>query len=210
MNTIEKIIAESKTQKAAAEKIWNLAHKYGYYSLDAALMVKEVKKGSTFSKNLVNDFLAAEKRYNRKQDQEWLENNKPLDTIAKAISDLDEHLTAWFEEAKKDPFYHFSWGDKTFQWAATRKAYLELQRWMKGADDGASLDAQKWEMIIKEITEEVLNMARGGSRSTSACSNLANDCLMAARASIVNGNDWEISAIGYWFSKKTKYDAEEE
>jgi hypothetical protein len=215
MNTIEKIIAESKTQKQAVEKItakaaiWEATN---YDEMDFYKMVKDMKKAGELpmgpSLNCLGYLLTQQKAYNRRRDQVWLTENHPKDTINKAITRLDEKLAKWFEEAKTDSFYKLSWGSDAFKWAATRKAYLELQHWMNGVDHGASLDAQKWEMIIKKVVRETLGMARGGSRSTSACSNLADDYLMAAKASIANGDDWEISAISYWFDKKAKYDGE--
>ena len=61
MNTIQKIIVESKTQKAAAEKILALACRIGHPMSDAMFFVKEYKKASSLSVNLLQMYHTSSK-----------------------------------------------------------------------------------------------------------------------------------------------------
>jgi hypothetical protein len=215
MNTVEKVVAEAKTQKEAVEKLMNMSANWGgsISREELALMVKDMKNNreSQICRVSMEFLLAKEREHNRARQAERLARSRPEDKIAKAIADLDEKLAKWFDEAKKDPFYQLSWGGKAYELAARRKAYLEIQLDMKAiAERDGELTKKHWDDELKEVAREATSMARSvnSSRSTSRCSNLAEDCLMAAKAAIASGDDWVIGEITWWFKEKEEFDRE--
>lgn len=218
MNTVEKIVAKSKTQKAAVEKIMGLATNVSANvgEMEVAQMVKDLKNGNdTFvSVSCLNAILAAEKLYNLHRTREWLERSKPLDTIAKTIAELDASLAEFFEAAKADPYYRLSWSGSAFEMAAKRKVYLEvqhyLQHYLQAQTDSGTAGPEAWAEVVKEMAVQAMRMAScaGASRSTSQVSNVAEDCLMRAYANIARGDDSTVERIGYWFAEKAKFDRE--
>lgn len=212
MNTIEKIVAESRTQKEAVAKITALRDAVAEHvttipsEIEISQAVKDLKNGRTtvIATDVVGIILAAEKKRNLARTKESLEKRSPADLLQKAVDDLDKNLNDWFEKAKADPFYQLSWGGKAFELAASRKTYLEIRHDM----DRGGWTKARWEAVLAGISKEVLSMASqsGSSRSSSKCSNLAEDCLMEAKAKIAKGDDWSISEITWWYKEKEKFD----
>ena len=206
MNTIERIIAKSKTQKAAAEEILALATKLGQPIADPTKYVKEFKHGSPYTNQITDSLLRLEKIYNREQTRQWLNRKQPMDMLNKAVEKQEKNLAEWFDKAKADPFHQLSWGGTAFQGAAKLKVLKEIEDHLIG-----NVNQERWDAIMESLRKDVLRMASSmnNSRSTSQTSNLAEDCLMAAKAEILDHNWGVTSEIEYWFREKAKLEAEE-
>jgi len=205
MNTIEQIIA-SKTIKQAAERILALATKVGQPMADPAKYVKEFKHGSPYANQITDSLLRLEKIYNREQTRQWLERKQPMDMLNRAIEKQEKDLAEWFDKAKADPFHQLSWGGAAFQCAAKLKVLKEVEDHLNG-----NVNQERWDAIMESLRKDVLRMASSmnNSRSTSQTSNLAEDCLMAAKAEILDHNWGVTSEIEYWFKERAKLEAEE-
>ncbi len=205
MNTIEKIIAESKTQKEAGEKIRILATKYGIILADSDF-VKNYKKGAAWAFTATEQFLKAEAEYNRKQTIKYLANHLPLNTIDEAVADLDSGIAEWTDKVKESPEYYLSWGEGAFRDAAKRQVLLVIRHWLNRTDDlvGTYDDPNFWPEIEKHITKQAINFASSMPSSTSYTSNLMASRMIEAWAEAARPSFSTFGRIAHWFATKTE------
>jgi hypothetical protein len=211
MNTIDKIIRDSKTQKQAAEMFQKLSEKLGepVNAADALYLIRGYKIGKRDCLTAADFLLKKEAKYDRELMKARLQEYHPTVIISKAIEGCDKDLRDWAEEFLKDPFYKLSWGDAIVKTAAKRFLYLEIQSYLNNqtyADLSTAFPL--WEEIQEHIKGQALRMAATPASSTSKISNFAEECKMAAYAEACRGymGDSVCSEISYWFREKAKYE----
>jgi hypothetical protein len=95
-----------------------------------------------------------------------------------ALAQAETELARFAESFAKDPAYALSWGMSAYKAAAAKKVYSEA---LLAVETGATF--AEWTAYS---TKEVLRRARSPGRSTSATSNLSDECLTEAWAEVLD------------------------
>jgi hypothetical protein len=222
---IEILHATNTTQKMKLAQIKDLAKKIGILDKLAGKIgghdeittsfIREYNKGNLEALALVEEIIKDEAAWDRSIRREMIAKNSPMALIDHAIAQMKADLDAWFEEAKADPFYKLSWGGTAMQKAACWKAYREIKHYMIGSgteEAPAALDLERWNNILAHISKEAMRMASSPAASSSAMSNVAENCYMKALADIARTDysDRYIGEISWVLKAAADLEKEEE
>jgi len=169
MNSIEKIISESKTQKEAADKISKLAEKVGYVPLsneeNARPFVKAYKQQNSGAMAIAESLLEKEAEYNRNQTLIYLAERMPLDIIDEEIKSLMDWIAEWADKVKESPEHYLSWGEGAFKDAAKAKVLQTVRGWLNQPENWD--DPGFWSEMEKHMTKQAIGLASSIPSSTS-------------------------------------------
>lgn len=106
--------------------------------------------------------------------------------FAKQMQKLEAELAKFAESFSKNAYDALRWGDKVFELAAEKEMALRLNEWIKQLEEKGATELAE-DFFIEELTTRLLNWARYLSRSTSPCSNLAEEALMKQHSRMLDG-----------------------
>jgi hypothetical protein len=163
---------------------------------DANWLIKGLKKENFEANNLANQINQKEAERQRLESLAWMEKNRPLDILDKAIKKIQADIKEWAGKMVEDPLHELSWSRGAFESAAKLKVYKEFQYYLIGNEN-----AERWAEILEDNRERAISMASSPASSTSPTSNYAETMEMKARADIVRSShgDHTTVEISYWF-----------
>lgn len=130
-------------------------------------------------------------------------NSWYVPTAAERLEERDRHLDRYIEreleyresivefnakltkDIDNDPTYHFGWADSAFEAAARYHVALVMKQHRTLSPDVENARVSTWEEILEALERETMRMARSPGRSSSVCSNLAEQCRLSAYARAV-------------------------
>jgi len=207
-NYVQEAIDKGKLVRDQVANVKALVEKTGesISDDDAKWFVSAYKKGNTTAVATAEIINQKEAERLRQQELEWLENERPLAILDKAINKLQADIDEWAEDVKKDPFYKLDWSTGTFKTAAKLQVYRHIRRWLENHET-----QEGWAEIEGEISDRALSGASSPRQSTSTPSNYAHLCETEAWANAARRSfsDSTIGSIKYWFRRHAELTKEE-
>ncbi len=104
--------------------------------------------------------------------------------LERDIVQLTATLNDWAAKFKLQPAYELSWATSAFERAAELEIDKQTLAFLVG-EISPDFEGDRVEVLVKEYTRDIFQMARNISRSTSPCSNLMDECRRVAKAKLL-------------------------